>query len=77
MAFIALNRNKLKKNYLALDNVFKKHNIEWAVVSKLLCGEKSYIQELVKLGAKQFCDSRISNLKTIKSISTEVETIYI
>jgi predicted amino acid racemase len=77
MAFITLNRDKLKKNYTALDNVFKKHKIDWAVVSKLLCGEKSYLQELVNLGAKQFCDSRVSNLRMIKSISEEVETIYI
>lgn len=77
MAFITLNRQKLKRNYLFLDKQFKKNNIEWAVVSKLLCGNELYLKELIQLGVKQLCDSRVSNLKKIKSISESVETIYI
>lgn len=77
MAFITLDRKKLKKNYNALNEVFRKRNIEWAVVSKLLCGNRNFLKELLDLGAKQFCDSRISNLKIIKSLSNEAETIYI
>jgi predicted amino acid racemase len=77
MAFITLDAEKLKKNYIYLDNLFSSNDISWAVVSKMLCGNKKYIQELINLGATQFCDSRVSNLKTIKSLSDKVETIYI
>ena len=77
MAFITLDAEKLKKNYIYLDNLFSSNDISWAVVSKMLCGNKKYIQELINLGANQFCDSRVSNLKTIKSLSDKVETIYI
>ncbi len=77
MAFVVLNREKLKHNYQFLNKLFKKHKVEWAVVSKLLCGNKSYIQEVINLGIKQICDSRVSNLKVIKSIDSNIETIYI
>lgn len=77
MAFITLHREKLKKNYQFLDEKLKENNIDWAVVSKLLCGNKLFLNELIQLGVKQLCDSRVSNLEMIKSISDEVETIYI
>ncbi len=77
MAFIVLNREKLAHNFAFLNKLFKKHNVEWAVVSKILCGNKSYIQEVINLGIKQICDSRVTNLKVIKSINPNIETIYI
>ena len=77
MAFIVLNKEKLKHNYDFLDKLFKKHKIEWAVVSKLLCGNKTYLKELISLGVKQICDSRVSNLKAVKEIAPNIETVYI
>ncbi|MBW6491663.1 MAG: alanine racemase [Lentimicrobium sp.] len=77
MAFITLERQKLKENYLYLDELFRKEGIQWAVVSKLLCGNQLYLQELLNLGIKQFCDSRVSNLRAIKKLFPAAETIYI
>lgn len=77
MAFIELYRDKLKHNYDFLTSFLKKHNKEVAVVTKILCGNKKYIEELIKLGAKELCDSRISNLKVIKEIDPGVQTVYI
>ena len=77
MAFITLDTAKLKANFDYLDNIFSKRGIHWAIVSKLLCGNKLYLQEVLNLGIKQICDSRVSNLKTIKSLNPEIETIYI
>lgn len=77
MAYITLHREKLKSNYAFLDEKLKENGIEWAVVSKLLCGNKLFLNELIQLGVKQLCDSRVSNLEMIKSISEDVETIYI
>ncbi len=77
MAFITLDKEKLKKNYTALENVFSPRNIKWAVVSKLLCGEKIFIEELLELGIRNFCDSRVSNLQMIKSLNPDAETTYI
>ena len=77
MAYITLNTTKLRSNFDYLENLFKVNNIQWSVVSKMLCGHKEYLQELLKFDIKQICDSRISNLKTVKQINPNVETIYI
>lgn len=77
MAYITLDTKKLKSNFIFLNNLFKKNDIQWSVVSKLLSGNKEYLIELMNLGIKQICDSRISNLKTIKEINPNIETIYI
>lgn len=77
MAHITLNIDKLQKNFDFLDKLFKDRNIEWSVVTKMLCGHKEYLTELLKMDVRQACDSRLSNLKIIKSIRPDVETIYI
>jgi len=77
MAFITLNTNKLKQNFDYLDDMFGQRGIKWSVVAKVLCGNKKYLEPLIGLGMKQLCDSRIANLKAIKSIAPEIETIFI
>ena len=77
MAFITLDVSKLTSNFLYLDTLFKQRNIQWSVVSKLLCGNKEYLQELLKFNISQICDSRVSNLRIIKQINPDIETIYI
>lgn len=77
MAYIKLFKEKLAHNYAFLDKLFKDNNIEWAVVSKMLCGNKDYIQEIIGLGVREMCDSRISNLKAIKDLNPNVNTVYI
>ncbi|MFW5709856.1 MAG: alanine racemase, partial [Bacteroidota bacterium] len=77
MAFIELNQNKLQHNFDFLEKLFRENGIEWGIVTKMLCGNKDYIKLVLDLGIKQALDSRISNLKIIKSINPEIETIYI
>lgn len=77
MAYIELIKENLYHNYSFLDEMFKKYNIHWGAVSKMLCGNKEYIGQLLDLGIKEVHDSRISNLKVIKKINPEVQTVYI
>ena len=77
MAILKLNRKKLQQNYRFLHRMFEKHGISWGVVSKLLCGHKPYLRELIDLGVNEIHDSRVSNLKAIKSIAPKVQTVYI
>ena len=77
MAYLKLYRDKLKHNYEFLQSIFANHNIEWGVVTKLFCGNEAYIREVINLGAREIHDSRVSNLKVIKSIDPEVHTVYI
>ncbi len=77
MAFIELYRERLQHNFHFLENLFKDRNIEWGVVTKLLCGNRSYIKEVINLGVREIHDSRISNLKVVKSIDPAIQTVYI
>lgn len=77
MAFIELDRSKLKTNFEFLESRFQKRQIDWGVVVKLLCGNKLYINEVLKLGTREIHDSRISNLKVIKKLDPDVQTVYI
>jgi ornithine racemase len=77
MAYLTLNRSHLKYNYDYLDNIFKKHQIDWAIVTKLLCGNEEYLKEVIDLGIREVCDSRIANLAKIKSIDPNVQTVFI
>ncbi len=77
MSEILLNRKSLAKNFEFLQNLFEKSNIEWGIVTKLLCGNKQFLEEIIQLGCREMLDSRISNLKKIKMIDPAVRTIYI
>lgn len=77
MAHLVLYKDRLKHNYTHLDTLFKKNDISWGVVSKLLCGTRIYLEELLNLGIREVLDSRISNLAVIKEINPEVQTVYI
>lgn len=77
MAFTKLYTKKLKENYTYLETLFKERNIEWGVVTKLLCGNIIYIKELINLGVMEMHDSRISNLKKIKKLKPSIQTVYI
>ncbi len=77
MAYLKLYREKLKHNYEFLKRLFQYHDIEWGVVTKLFCGNEEYIREVINLGAREIHDSRVSNLKVIKSIDPDVQTVYI
>ncbi|MFO8028935.1 MAG: alanine/ornithine racemase family PLP-dependent enzyme [Cyclonatronaceae bacterium] len=77
MAYLKLYRDKLRHNYEYLQDLFKEHDIEWGVVTKLFCGNEAFIREVIELGAREIHDSRVSNLQVIKNIDSEVQTVYI
>jgi ornithine racemase len=77
MAFLELHKQKLKHNYDFLNDLFRHNNIRWGIVTKLLCGNKTYLKEIIDLGIRQVCDSRVSNLRVIKKIDPGIETVYI
>lgn len=77
MAYVTLDIKKLKSNFDFLNNLFLKNNIQWSVVTKILCGNKDFLTALLDFDIHQICDSRVSNLKMIKSLKPNIETIYI
>ena len=77
MAFLTLHKGKLQDNFNFLKNMYEENEISWGVVSKLLCGNRLYLKELIDLGVKEIHDSRISNLAKVKEINPEIQTVYI
>ncbi len=77
MAYLTLNKTNLEHNYRFLDKLFSDNGKAWAIVSKLLCGNMDFLKVLIDLGIREIGDARISNLKKIKSINPNIETIYI
>jgi ornithine racemase len=77
MAYIELDKSKLTHNFEFLKKMFSENGIHWGVVSKLLCGNPEFLKVLLELGVDEVHDSRISNLKSIKRINNEVQTVYI
>ncbi|MEH0155792.1 alanine/ornithine racemase family PLP-dependent enzyme [Limibacter armeniacum] len=77
MAFIEFYREKLQHNYQFLQEVFEENEIDWSIVTKILCGHPEYLQEVINLGIKEVCDARISNLETIKKLNPDINTVYI
>jgi predicted amino acid racemase len=77
MAIVRMYRERLKHNYQFLDDLFKQNKIDWAVVTKLLCGNELYLKEVLSLGVKEVCDSRLKNLKKLKQLDPNIQTVYI
>lgn len=77
MASLTLNLAKLKTNFEFLKAHFDEKEVSWGVVSKLLCGNKLFLQELINLGIKEIHDSRISNIAMVKRINRAIQTVYI
>jgi predicted amino acid racemase len=77
MAVLKLNKAALAHNYRFLEELFAQSEASWGVVTKLLCGHAGFLKELLSLGVKEVHDSRVSNLKRIKQLAPEVQTVYI
>lgn len=77
MAYLTLNKTKLKTNFEYLKKLFKDNDISWGVVSKILCGNRTFLEELINLNVREIHDSRISNLAMVKKINPNVQTVYI
>ena len=77
MAYLKLYRDKLLHNYQFLDDLFKEHDVKWGITTKLLCGNRDYLQEVINLGIGEVLDSRVSNLEKVKNIDPDTRTVYI
>ncbi len=77
MAYFTLHKTKLRENFNFLKQKFETSGVSWGVVSKLLCGNRLFLQELINLGVTEIHDSRISNLAMVKKLNPDVQTVYI
>lgn len=77
MAYIELKSRSLQHNYRYLVKRFRKYNKDWGVVTKILCGNEKYLDEVVKLDPPEVHDSRLSNLEKLQKIAPHIQRVYI
>lgn len=77
MSRVLIDPAIIKHNFNVLDKMFTKRGIHWTAVTKVLCGHEPSLKLLVELGLSSFADSRLANLKTIRKLCPDAETIYI
>lgn len=77
MATLAFDRDKLRANHAELERRTAGHGVGWGVVTKLLCGEETFLREVLALRPAEIHDSRTSNLATVKALDPTMRTVYI
>ncbi len=81
MATLTINTDKIISNVKKLNKYLTKNNIQWSLVTKMLCGYKPALEKIITddslLNVHSIGDSRISNLKIIKEIKPSIVTMYI
>ncbi len=77
MAYLTLDRPKLEANFNHLEGLLGARGIDWGITTKLLCGNKLFLNEVIRLGRLELLDSRMSNLRAIKELSPQAQTVYI
>lgn len=76
MATLSLDRDKLRHNHAELRRRIP-GGVRWGIVTKLLCGDERFLEEVLALGPDQVLDARLENLETIRALRPDVETGYI
>lgn len=81
MATLTINTKKIIENIQKLNLYLSENNIQWTLVTKMLCGYKEVLEKIITdksiKDVHSIGDSRISNLKTIKEISPKIVTMYL
>jgi predicted amino acid racemase len=81
MAELLIKTDKLIGNISKINNLLEKHNVHWSLIVKVLSGNKELLGKILFhpeiKRIHSIGDSRISGLKTIKSINPNIPTIYI
>ena len=53
MPYMTMDLGKVRENYEILSGEFGRRGISWAIVTKLLCGNRDYLQAVLSLGVRQ------------------------
>ena len=81
MAQLIIDTKKIIGNIEKLNDFLSGRGIEWSLVVKVLSGHKPTLEKILKhpsiRGVHSICDTRLSNLHTIKNIRPDIVTMYI
>lgn len=74
---LTINLEALLHNYLAIEELMRKHNSRWTMVTKVLCGNRKVLRALGVMGMRAAGDSRLTNLRIIKKVVAGTECWYL
>ena len=81
MASLTIHTDRVLGNIRKLNSYLDQYSIGWTLVTKLLSGHKKVLEEIVTSEEVSHLhsigDSRISNLKVIKELNPDIQTMYI
>ncbi len=81
MATLKIETQKILDNIKKLDKFLSEFGIQWSLITKMAMGNRQVLEKILSDGyiknLHSIGDARLSNLKTIKSIKPEIQTIYI
>jgi len=81
MSTLTIHTQRILDNVSKLDAYLSRQHIKWTLVTKILCGYKPALEKILSSPLVQNLhsvgDSRITNLKIIKSINPDIVTMYI
>lgn len=81
MAELQINITGIKNNIKKLSYYLKENNIKWSLITKVFSGDKEIMKqiltpEIIK-DIHSVGDSRLSSLRTLKELNSNLRTIYI
>ncbi len=81
MAELIIHAEEIKDNIRKLSSFFKKHNVEWSLVTKVFSGDLGFLENIltddVIKDINSVGDSRLSSLKNLRQVNPDMRTIYI
>jgi len=81
MAELYIRIPRIIENINRLGKYLSENNIQWSLITKVLCGNKAILKEILRDEVVQnlhsIGESRLSSLKVIKAINPKLVTMYI
>ena len=81
MSWLEVKTDKIVSNINKLSDYLEEYDVKWTLVSKVLSGNRDILEKIMTFPTlnriHSIGDSRLSNLKVIKSIDPDIVTMYI
>jgi len=81
LATLTIHTGRIIDNITRLESYLSRQNVQWTLVTKMLCGYRPILEKVLAAPVirrlHSIADSRISNLRMIKSLHPDLLTMYI
>ncbi len=77
MSRVVINLDALRYNLSVVDGWMRRQDAQWTLVTKVLCGHVETLEALRSMGVRSIGESRLENLRVIRSFAPEIESWYL